>query len=171
MNAIHWPEGYVPGFCDNFASNEVIVAGLTVKDVWPFLSIPSCWPTYYKNSADIRFYDNKGPELENEVRFYFSTFGFPVESQVTEYVPPSDGQPARVSWHGWAGEGDTRLDVLHAWLLEDLPGNRVRILTQETQNGKPARELATTRPNPMINGHQEWLDGLVDAARKAKTSV
>ena len=30
------------------------------------------------------------------------------------------------------------------------------------------KELAATKPNPMINGHQEWLDGLVEAARKAK---
>lgn len=83
-------------------------------------------------------------------------------------VPPKEGQAARVAWHGWAGEGENRLDVHHAWLLEDLPGNRVRILTQETQNGKPARTLATTRPNPMINGHQEWLDGMIAAARTAQ---
>jgi hypothetical protein len=39
-----------------------------------------------------------------------------------------------------------------------------RVLTQETHNGKPAQELARTKPNPMINGHQDWLDGLVAAA-------
>lgn len=72
------------------------------------------------------------------------------------------------AWHGWAGEDDTRLDVHHAWLVEDLPGGRVRILTQETQKGKPAEDLAQARPNPMINGHQDWLDGLVAAARKGK---
>ena len=59
---------------------------------------------------------------------------------------------------------DDRLDVLHAWLIEDLSDKRVRILTQEVQNGKPAKELAKAKPNPMINGHQEWLDGLVAAA-------
>jgi hypothetical protein len=58
--------------------------------------------------------------------------------------------------------------VIHAWLLEDLSGGRLRILTQESQKGKPARTLAKTQPNPMINGHQQWLDGLVEAARKAK---
>jgi hypothetical protein len=168
MNEIIWPEGYLPGTTENFASNEVIVAGLSAVEVWPFLSNAPLWPTYYANSADVRFYDNKGPELEHGVRFYFSTFGFPVEAQVTEYVPPADGKPGRVAWHGWAGESDTRLDVIHAWLVEDLSGGRVRILTQETQKGKPAAELARAKPNPMINGHQDWLDGLVDAARKAK---
>lgn len=169
MNAINWPEGYIPGFTDNFVSNEMIVAGLSVNDIWPFLNQPFLWPDYYKNSADVRFYDNKGPELENNVRFYFSTFGFPVESQVVEYVPPVDGQPARVAWHGWSGEENTpeRLDVHHAWLLEDLPGGRVRILTQEAQNGEPAKTLANTRPDPMLNGHQSWLDGLVAVALQA----
>lgn len=87
---------------------------------------------------------------------------------MVEHVPPVLGQPARVAWHGWAGEGDTRLDVHHAWLLEDLSGGRVRILTQETQVGRPAKELAVAKPNPMINGHQDWLDGLIAAARKGE---
>lgn len=168
MSDIIWPEGYVPGFTDNYCSNEVIVAGLATKDIWPFLTIPARWPDYYKNSADIQIYDGKGPELENGVRFFFRTFGFPVYAQVVEHVAPVKGQPARVAWHGWAGEGASRLDVHHAWLIEDLSGERVRILTQETQNGAPARELARAVPNPMINGHQEWLDGLVAAARAAK---
>jgi hypothetical protein len=168
MNAIIWPADYTPGFTDNFCSNEVIVAGLSAADVWPLLSTPSNWPTYYANSANIRFHDGKGPVLEEGVRFYFETFGFPVESQCTEYVAPAAGQPGRVAWHGWAGEGETRLDVIHAWLVEDLDGGCVRILTQESQKGKPAVELHNAKPNPMINGHQDWLDGLVNAARNSK---
>ncbi len=171
MNSIVWPEGFVPGFCDNFCSNEVIVAGLSVADVWPLLVAPSEWPVYYKNSANPRFYDDKGPAMAEGDRFYFETFGFPVESRCVEAVAPVAGQPARLAWHGWAGEGDTCLDVHHAWLLEDLDGGRVRILTQETQNGEPAKELAAAVPNPMINGHQEWLDGLVAAARAAKNAA
>lgn len=168
MNHIYWPEGYLPGTTENFASNEVIVAGLTAADVWPLLSFPAAWPTYYANSANTRFHDGKGPELAANDRFYFETFGFPVEARCVEFIPPTNGEPGRVAWHGWAGEGENRLDVHHAWLIEDLPGDRVRILTQETQKGRPAEELARTRPNPMINGHQDWLDGLVGAARKTK---
>lgn len=170
MSEIIWPAGYVPGFTDNYCSNEVIVTGVTTDDIWPFLNIPSRWPTYYKNCADVRFHDGKGPALENGARFFFSTFGFPVEARVVEHVAPVEGQPARVAWHGWSGADGTvgRLDVHHAWLIEDLSGGRVRILTQETQNGTPARDLAKAVPNPMINGHQEWLDGLISAARAAK---
>lgn len=169
MHAVHWPKGYIPGEADNFASNEVIVAGLSVADAWRYLNTPTLWPSYYSNAADVVFYDSEGPELSQGVRFRFSTFGFAVEAQVVEHAPPTPGQPARVAWHGWVeGDAQSRLDVHHAWLLEDLPGGRLRILTQETQNGVPALELAKARPNPMINGHQDWLDGLVDAARKGQ---
>jgi hypothetical protein len=40
MNAIIWPEGYVPGYTENFVLNEVIVTGLSAADVWPLLSTP-----------------------------------------------------------------------------------------------------------------------------------
>jgi hypothetical protein len=45
MNEIFWLEDYIPGFTDNFVSNEVIVAGLRAMDVWPFLSNAPLWPT------------------------------------------------------------------------------------------------------------------------------
>jgi hypothetical protein len=164
--AIRWPTQYLPGQTDNFVSNEVIVKGLSVADLWPYLVDTRAWPAYYDNASDIRFYDGRGPRLSAQSRFRFTTFGFPVEAQVVEFVAPTAGKPARIAWHGWV-EGDAahRLDVHHAWLLEDLPGHRVRILTQESQLGQPARDLAGAQPNPMLNKHQAWLDGLVKAAK------
>ena len=171
QSAILWPADYLPGTTDNFASNEIIVAGLTAQNVWAQLNDTTLWPSYYSNAEDIRFYDGSGPSLSAGARFGFTTFGFPVEAQVTEYVPPADGQAARIAWHGWVeGDASMRLDVIHAWLFEDLPGNRVRILTQESQKGVPAQELACTVPNPMINGHQEWIVGMANAARREKLS-
>ena len=99
--------------------------------------------------------------------FRFKTFGFPIDAEIIQFVEPGDGRVGRLSWHGWAeGDEDHRLDVVHAWLIESLPENRTRILTQESQIGKPAQELAKQRPNPMINGHQAWLDGIVQFVRK-----
>lgn len=168
MSDILWPAGYVPGFTDNYCSNELIVSGLAAVDLWPLLNSPHLWPTYYANSANPRFYDGQGPELAQGVRFYFETFGFPVEARVVEHLPPVLGQAARLAWRGWAGVSpEDRLDVHHAWLIEDLSGGRVRLLTQETQVGKQAQALARARPNPMINGHQDWLEGMVAAARQA----
>ena len=84
-----------------------------------------------------------------------------------ELVEPQDNQIARISWHGWQdGDENTALDVYHAFLVEALPGKRVRVLTQESQIGQPAADMAKQVPNPMLNGHQAWLDGLVKAARK-----
>lgn len=170
MSEILWPAGFVPGFTDNYVSNEVIVAGLSAAEIWPWLATPARWPEYYHNASDVQIHDGKGPELALGDSFFFRTFGFPVPARVVEYVAPVAGQPGRIAWHGWAGEEGAadRLDVHHAWLVEDLSHGRVRILTQETQIGAPARQMAQAKPNPMINGHQDWLDGLVAAAHKAR---
>ncbi|WP_373324758.1 SRPBCC domain-containing protein [Reticulibacter mediterranei] len=166
MSEIIWPERYTPGTTDNFVSNEIIVAGLTVATVWLCLSNTAAWPTYYSNVSDIRFHD-AGPELHLGARFQFTTFGFLVEAEVMEYEPPADNKPARLAWHGWIdGSAETALNAYHAWLLEDLFGGRVRILTQESQIGKPAQEMARTKPNPMLNAHQEWIEGLANALAK-----
>ena len=169
QHAILWPEGFIPGFADNFASNEVIVAGLAAADAWPLLAEPHHWPTYYANAANIRL-PGDHQALAEGLAFAFDTFGFDVQARCTEFAPPAPGRPGRVAWHGWVGEpgSDERLDVHHAWLVEELDGGRLRILTQETQNGAPAKALAAARPNPMINGHQDWLDGLVAAARRRR---
>lgn len=163
MSDIHWPQGYLPGTTDNYVSNETIVRGSSTA-AWAFLNDTSAWAACYDNALDIHFHDGSGPLLSAGARFRFTTFGFLVEAEVTEYVPPAAGQAARIAWHGWVeGDAETRLDVHHAWLFEDLPEGRVRILTQETQTGAPARTLAATRLNPMLNAHQDWVDGIARA--------
>lgn len=169
MSTIHWPTGYLPGTTDNFVSNEIVVTGLTAAEVFTTLKNTKKWPDYYSNASDIRFHGQEGPELTAGTRFRFTTFSFPVEAEIVEFEPPADGKPARIAWHGWVdGSADERLNVHHAWLFEDLPGGRVRILTQEAQNGKPARDMRGAKPNPMLNAHQEWIEGLANEARNAK---
>ncbi|RRV06088.1 SRPBCC domain-containing protein [Pseudomonas sp. v388] len=166
MSTIIWPEEFTPGITDNFVSNEIIVSGLSAAQVWATLNDTALWPGLYGNVSEIRFHDGSGPSLSATARFRFTTFGFPVEAQVVEYQAPQGTTPARIAWHGWVeGDSQSRLDVHHAWLFEDLSGGRVRILTQETQNGAPARELAATLPNPMLNAHQEWIEGLARQAQ------
>ncbi|MGX9780667.1 hypothetical protein [Stenotrophomonas maltophilia group sp. LNF336] len=67
MNGIRWPEGYLPGYTENFVSNELIVLGLAAADVWPLLEEPRLWPTYYGNSANVRFHDGAGPLLRTGI--------------------------------------------------------------------------------------------------------
>lgn len=162
QSAIIYPDEYLPGETDNFVSNEVIIKGLNIDIVWELLTNPHRWVDYYENCANVSY---ERSHLLLKARFYFETFGFPVNAEVVEYVAPSDTTIGRIAWHGWAGENDSRLDVHHAWLVENLSGNRVRILTQETQIGEPAKKLAKTTPNPMLNGHQMWLDSLVSMAK------
>ena len=161
LNEINWSQEYLPGTTDNFASNEIIVKGITAAKVFDNLIDTSIWTSYYDNVADIHFYSDGAPILKADTRFRFSTFGFPIEAQVVEFEPPHDDKPGRLSWHGWAeGDADHRLDVIHAWLIEDLPFERVRILTQESQKGKPAKDLFNTKPDIMNQGHQDWIKGL-----------
>lgn len=83
QSAIVWPEEYLPGTTDNFASNEIIVSGLTAAQIWAQLDDTTLWPGYYSNVADIHFHDGSGPTLSANARFSFSTFGFPIEAQIT----------------------------------------------------------------------------------------
>lgn len=34
LNEINWPHDYLPGFTDNFASNEVIVRGINAEETF-----------------------------------------------------------------------------------------------------------------------------------------
>lgn len=71
QNAIIWPEKYTPGKTDNYCSNEVIVSGLTTKEVWNYLLNPFAWPTYYSNSSDIEFLNPEDKELYDGGTFPF----------------------------------------------------------------------------------------------------
>ncbi|KAL6862889.1 hypothetical protein ACO1O0_003128 [Amphichorda felina] len=164
---IIWPQEFLPGTTDNFVSNEVIVKGITVDQVWQLLADISKWESYYDNVSRITP-PASGPILEKGDKFSFSTFGFPpLAAEVRESVAPTETTPGRLAWRATQnGDEDTALDVYHAWIVEKLEWGVVRILTQESQIGKPAAQLAATKPNPMLNGHQDWLDGLVRSAKQ-----
>ncbi|KAK7946850.1 uncharacterized protein PG986_011171 [Apiospora aurea] len=184
QSAIVWPQHFLPGTTDNFVSNEVIAKGLTARQIWDLLANISKWESYYKNVSQITEPES-GPILKKGDVFKFSTFGFPVLTcPVEECVPPpppqktsptgkteqQQQQPCRIAWSAKldAPNPEESVEVYHAWLVEDLEGGRVRILTQESQIGKPAAQLAEVRPNKMLLGHQDWLGGLVRAARGQK---
>ncbi|GHR59457.1 hypothetical protein VN0511_15380 [Helicobacter pylori] len=160
MNAIQWPKKWIPGETDNFVSNEVIVKGLDFNKVVQHLRDASHWEKYYKNSGNIHMHNQDNTILKDKTRFCFETFGFLIEAQVEEFELKDT--ILRLAWRGWnEAKGDEYLEVYHAWLVEKLENNRVRILTQESQLGVPAKALAASVPNAMLNGHQAWLDGLV----------
>ncbi|CAK7208021.1 hypothetical protein SEUCBS139899_010855 [Sporothrix eucalyptigena] len=176
--AILWPEKFLPGSTDNYVSNEVVVADLDFDDVWPYLADCSHWEAYYDNIGQITppptgtFFT---PEAVGS-HFNFATFGFPpLEIILEELVPPTATTPGRMAWRAWlpGATGDDHIEVYHAWIVENAPWSSpskkvVRVLTQESQIGVPAKNLATTVPSPMLLGHQKWLDGLIAYAKEKK---
>ncbi|RMY02164.1 hypothetical protein D0868_08108 [Hortaea werneckii] len=156
--AIRWPEEYLPGTSDNFTSNEMIIKDLSVSQIWAKLADCTQWETYYGHNVEQVTPPPSGNFLTQGDTFRFSTFGFPVlDCKVEESIEPSP--VGRLAWSaGLDGNAETAVKVYHAWLIEELPGGRVRILTQESQ-------LAAAKPNRMLLGHQDWLEGLVAAAR------
>lgn len=101
MHAINWPQAFIPGFTDNFVSNEMIISGLSIKEVWSFLSQPLLWPIYYKNSADVRFYDNKGPELEEGCASISAPLVFLLKLRSWSLFRPQ--KTNLLAWHGTDG--------------------------------------------------------------------
>lgn len=166
QSAIHWPSAFLPGTTDNFVTNEVIVKDITASQIWSLLSNISKWESYYDNVSQITPPES-GPSLQKGKVFHFSTFGFPVlASTVEESQSPTSDKPGRLAWSAkLEGDEDHHVEVYHAWLVEDLDSpKRVRILTQESQKGKPVVEMREAKPNRMLLGHQDWLEGLIRAA-------
>ncbi|KAK2614939.1 hypothetical protein N8I77_001728 [Diaporthe amygdali] len=162
QSAITWPANFTPGETDNFVSNEVIAKGITSAEIWALLNDITKWESYYLNCGQITAPES-GPMLNKDDIFKFATFGFPpLTCTVEESVTPEKSAAGRLAWSAEAGEG---VAIYHAWLVEDLDGGRVRILTQESQVGQIFREWSEAKPNKMLLGHQDWLDGLVKAAR------
>jgi hypothetical protein len=168
-SSIVWPKQYLPGTTDNYVSNEIFVAGITAEEVWANLADITKWESYYDNVSQITP-PASGPKLKKGDLFSFSTFGFPpLQSEVWESVAPTATSPGRLAWRAWQeGDENSSLDVYHAWIVENAKWGVVRILTQEAQIGKPAAELATARPNPMLLGHQDWLNGLAEITKEGK---
>ncbi|RMY65513.1 hypothetical protein D0864_12072 [Hortaea werneckii] len=143
--AIRWPQEYLPGTSDNFTSNETVVKDISASQIWSKLADCTQWETYYGHNVEQVTPPPSGNFLKQGDTFRFSTFGFPVlDCKVEESIEPG---PV-----GLDGDAETAVKVYHAWLIEELPGGR----------------LAEVKPNRMLLGHQDWLEGLVAAVRGQK---
>lgn len=163
QSSIIWPDHFLPGTTDNFVSNERIAKDITSANIWSLLTNITKWESYYKNCDQVE-QPSSGHFLHKGDVFKFSTFGFPQLTCTVEEseAPEANGKAGRIAWSSKTDEG---LEIYHAWLVEDLEGQRVRILTQESQIGPVFKDLEKQKPNPMLLGHQDWLDGLITAAR------
>ena len=165
-HGIDWPEGFAPGTTDNFISEELVVPALSAAGVWPHLVDTAQWISYYGYMSEVAVADGGGL-LRLGTRFRLSTLSYAVDAEVTQYREPSRGIPGLLAWRGRVEEATGRLDLYHGWRVEDLAGGGVRILTQETQTGELAREIAKADPSPMLYAHQDWVKGLASTALRA----
>jgi hypothetical protein len=157
-----WPERYEPGTTDNYVSNEIIVAGLTTADVWPFLNNTSGWPTYYEGS---------GPELRQGARFRFSTFSFPVEARSRSMsARPIASRPAVLGTAGWKVRRRRGWTFTMRGCLRTCPVAECESLPRRDADRKARSGVGPDETQPMLNAHQEWIEGLARvAALRAKS--
>lgn len=146
---VHWPDRYQPNNCPVHVRNELDMAA-SQEQVWAWLIRAALWPTWYHNSANVKFLDGTEPDLQKGSRFRWKTFGVTITSTALEYVPGE-----RIAWNAHA----FGLDVYHAWVLQ--PSTKgCHVLTEESQHGWLARLSNFFLPNQMYKNHQLWLEGL-----------
>lgn len=63
MKTINWPSMFLPGTTDNFVSNEKIVTGVTVEQLWEKLVDSSQWENYYDNADHIELLRSRGEPI------------------------------------------------------------------------------------------------------------
>ena len=101
LHEIQWPQDYLPGTTDNFASNEVIVQNLTAAEVFSTLLDTSLWNSYYKNASDVHFYNEAGPLLSPIPASPLRPSGSPLRRKSSNsLLPVRAARPSGLAWLG-----------------------------------------------------------------------
>ncbi len=161
IQAIRWPERYLPAAAEVFAHNEITIAA-PPETVWAWLIRAESWPDWYANARHIHFISTSGPNLRNRSRIRWNTFGTRITSKVLEFEP--------CTRLGWDAHG-IGVEAYHAWVLTALPTGATHVLTEETQTGWLARLGKRLMPRRMERMHQLWLQGLRDRAEAGPPPV
>lgn len=148
-NQILWPSSHDPAKSPVHVRNELSI-NAAPEIVWAWLIRAQLWPTWYPNSANIRFLRGNPPYLSLGTRFRWKTFGVTIQSMVLEFVPYE-----RLAWDAHS----SGLDAYHAWLIQKTESG-CHVITEETQRGWLARLARVLRPRRMEQQHQIWLEGL-----------
>ena len=155
LDGVRWPDHFAPANSPVHVRNEMEIPA-SVAATWAWLIRAEFWPTWYRNSSNVRIHQRPGPDLEAGTCFRWKTFGVTLESKVEEFVPME-----RIAWRAQA----LGIDAYHAWVLRETPQG-CHVLTEETQHGVLARLQKLFLPNRMYRGHETWLQGLAAQASK-----
>src|SRR5450432_102972 len=151
--AIRWPDRFLPDRAPVHVANTITVSA-PPEAVWKVLIRAASWHEFYDNASRVVIEDG-GPDLFEEARFTWRTFGVDLETQVQEFEPFE-----RIAWLATA----PMIEAYHAWLILPAPGG-CRVITEETQQGLAARAGRLLFPGRMERQHQLWLEGLARVAR------
>jgi uncharacterized protein YndB with AHSA1/START domain len=154
---IKWPDRFDPNRAPVHVRNELTM-DVPCESVWAWLVRAESWPSWYANSADVRFIEGQGPDLKLGTRFKWKTFGVHLVSKVLEFVPNE-----RLAWDA-KGSG---VAAYHVWILQKTDSG-CKVVTEEAQIGTMARLQNRFRPNRMHEQHQKWLEGLEGKTRTGK---
>lgn len=154
---VKWPDRFDPRKTVVHAHNELIMDA-PCESIWGWLVRAQQWPTWYANSANVRFLEGTSPDLAVGTVFKWKTFGVTLTSTVREFVPNE-----RLAWDA-RGPGVTSY---HVWLLQRTAAG-CRVVTEESQIGWLARLSNRFRPGRIQGQHQKWLEGLEAKARGGK---
>ncbi|PLZ03114.1 hypothetical protein CY652_07345 [Burkholderia sp. WAC0059] len=142
---IHWPGSPNPADANVFSYNEITI-DTPCSTVWGHLVDATRWPSWYSNSHDVKIVGGAS-RLGPHTRFTWRTFGVPIDSTVTEYVPDS-----RLGWFGYG----PHVSAYHTWLL--LPeGQACHVVTEEATKGPAAVFARRTDPAGLHDGHELWV--------------
>ena len=148
-SVVRWPPDYAPATAPVYVRNELEMDA-PADVVWAWLIRAQLWPTWYPNSASVKFLEGPSPDLTAHTRFRWRTFGVNLESKVREFVPRE-----RIAWDARA----RGVDAYHAWVISTTSRGS-HVITEETQHGWLARLGNFLMPWRMGKYHQLWLERL-----------
>lgn len=154
MSKLDWPADLTPEVAHLYAENR-LETEISPERLWPHLVRAGAWSSFYANCKRLRFENHEGPDLREGSAFSWWTFGVPVRTVVTDFVPNR-----RLAWRG-TGLG---AEGYHGWVLEPLPNGGTLFVTEETQRGFFPRVGKALLRRGLLYWHQRWLEGIVQAA-------
>lgn len=150
-----WPDDMRPNDVPVHSWNELTIDA-PAEAIWAVLIRAADWPSFYRNSSEVRFAAGEGPDLQEGTVWSWRTFGVRVRTRVTVFEPHRC-----LMWRG----DQPHVHACHAWVLQPEPNGGCRVITEETQRGVvPWLARSFLRPG-LHKHHQRWLEGIAATAR------
>jgi len=132
------------------ASVEIVIQAPAEK-VWSVLTAVNNWPKW---QSDIKEAEMIGP-LESGTAFTWRSGGTRIRSKIALVEPNKE-----IAWTGTA----LNATAVHVWKLEQLPGNKTLVKTEESMSGFLLTLFYSSQELQTID--QTWLDRLKREAER-----